>query len=205
MLTPPPSPRPFPRSDGLRDTSDSMTRADTSKTLPFSSYEEKRLVGRRTRWAVVLLPLFVILFTLSTRYLLHPVAFDVFSSPPAWDTLMSKGMDWRPHKRHPLPEPQMTSPSPTTTSDATTPSSTTAASQPIPTIPSSPPVLPTPFPQPFDSDLSQNFTSVSCSNFFTNMTNELSFRSCRPFSLLLSSSATFINVGGDLLISVIDH
>jgi hypothetical protein len=34
------------------------------------------------------------------------------------------------------------------------------------------------------------------------MTNEPSFRSCRPFSLLLSSSATFINVSGSYLISL---
>lgn len=170
-----------------------MLQADTPTGkgfFPLSSCEQKRDIGRRTGWTVLLVPLVIILITASTRYLFHPVAFDVFCNPPTWDTLVSKGMNWTPHKRHPLPEPQIPSSSTTTSS---TPSSSTTVSQPIPTIPSSPPTLPTPFPQPFDSDLSRNFSTVSCSNFLSNMTNALDFRSCRPFSLLSSTSATFIN------------
>jgi hypothetical protein len=65
----------------------------------------------------------------------------------------------------------------------------------VPVVPSAPPTLPTPFPQPFDSGIAQNFSSITCSNFFANMTNAAPFRSCRPFSLLLGSSSQFINVG----------
>jgi len=39
--------------------------------------------------------------------------------------------------------------------------------------------------------LSQNFSSLSCFNFFSNMTNTPAFRSCRPFSLLLQASEAF--------------
>lgn len=68
----------------------------------------------------------------------------------------------------------------------------------IPTIPSTAPILPTPFPQALDSGLSQNFSSSSCSSFFANMTSDASFRTCRPFSLLLGSSAAFINAQSNL-------
>jgi hypothetical protein len=195
MFTPPPSPRPFPRSDELQNTTDDMLLANSPKNFSLPSHEQKRVVSRRIGWAVLLVPLAVILITASTRYFRHPVAFDIFTNPPTLNTLVSKGMDWTPHKRHPLPEPWTASSNPTTSSDTATPSSTTI-SQPIPTIPSLP-ALPIPFPQAFDSDISQNFSSVSCFNFFTNMTNASAFRECRPFSLLMSSSASFIDVGGN--------
>ena len=66
--------------------------------------------------------------------------------------------------------------------------------QPVPTIPATPPVLPTPFPQPLDQTLNQNYSTVSCQNFFTNMTQSPAFRSCRAFSLLSQSSNAFIQV-----------
>jgi hypothetical protein len=69
-----------------------------------------------------------------------------------------------------------------------------AVSQALPTIPSSPPPLPSTFPQAFDSIITQNFTSPSCLNFFNNMTSSNDFRQCRPFSFLYSTSSTFINV-----------
>ena len=197
MFTPPPSPRPFrPKDDDLRqDASDLFVQADALKSpSPCSSHDQKRLIGQKTRWAALLVPLVVILITASTRYLIHPAAFDAFSRPPEWDTFLSNGMDWTVHRRHPSSDPQVTPSSTTTTSLPATSPSAAPASQPIPTIPSSPPALPTPFPQPFDSDVSQNFSSVSCSNFFANMTNTPAFRSCRPFSLLMDSSASFIAV-----------
>jgi hypothetical protein len=72
--------------------------------------------------------------------------------------------------------------------------STGGGSELVPTVPSSPPVLPTPFPQAFDSTLGQNFTTQNCADFFANMTQSAPFRACRPFSLLFRGSASFINV-----------
>jgi ABC-type polysaccharide/polyol phosphate export permease len=68
----------------------------------------------------------------------------------------------------------------------------------LPTIPTSPPAIPTPFPQPFDGIITQNFTSSSCLNFFNNMTASTNFRQCRPFSFLFSTSSTFINAQTNL-------
>jgi hypothetical protein len=196
MFTPPPSPRPRHLRDELQNTTEDMPPSLSPKNVSLpgpgpSSHEQKLAIGRRTGWVVLLVPLVVFLTTVSTRFVLHPVAFDVFSSPPSWTTLVTKGMNWTPHKRHPLPYPQGPSSNLTTSSNTATPTTT---SQPVPTIPSSPPTLPTPFPQPFDSGLAQNFSSVSCYNFFANMTAALDFRACRSFSLLLSSSADFIDV-----------
>ncbi|KAK2461305.1 hypothetical protein APHAL10511_006832 [Amanita phalloides] len=89
-------------------------------------------------------------------------------------------------------------PSPTTalvmSSRIHSPSPTLPVShQSIPTVPSSPPVLPTPFPQPFSAGIPSDNMSVACVNFFTNMTNSLAFRSCRPFSMLFDSSDDFMN------------
>ncbi|KAF6744142.1 hypothetical protein DFP72DRAFT_930041 [Ephemerocybe angulata] len=83
---------------------------------------------------------------------------------------------------------------PTTTT--TTPTSNTDT---IPPVPSSAPVLPTPFPQPFNDGLiTKNFSSVSCMNFFTDMAAAKPFRSCRPFSLLLNSSDDFVAAQNNL-------
>jgi hypothetical protein len=67
----------------------------------------------------------------------------------------------------------------------------------LPTVPPSspPPPIPNPFPQPFDASLSANFTSSSCLAFFVNFTQNLNFRSCRSFSLLLANSQAFEEVG----------
>ncbi|PCH35402.1 hypothetical protein WOLCODRAFT_139891 [Wolfiporia cocos MD-104 SS10] len=68
----------------------------------------------------------------------------------------------------------------------------------VPTIPASSPVLPTPFPQPFDTTLSPNFSTQSCYTFFQNMTQTESFRDCRPFSLLVAQSTAFIEAQNNL-------
>lgn len=73
----------------------------------------------------------------------------------------------------------------------TSTTSTTRASAPV--IPSSV-VLPTPFPQAFDSTLSTDFTSGTCQVFFANLTTTLSFRQCRPLSLLIPTSQAFLQV-----------
>ncbi|KAJ4473004.1 hypothetical protein J3R30DRAFT_3296941 [Lentinula aciculospora] len=86
---------------------------------------------------------------------------------------------------------------PTTTVAASASGSATATTsipvtaQTLPTIPASAPVLPTPFPQPWDSSIAQNFSTQSCYNFFLNMTNSEDFRSCRPFGLLQNTSDDF--------------
>ncbi|KAJ3712690.1 hypothetical protein C8R42DRAFT_727849 [Lentinula raphanica] len=80
-------------------------------------------------------------------------------------------------------------PSGTDSSAATT--SVPATAQSLPSIPTSTPDLPVPFPQPWDSKISQNFSTQSCYNFFLNMTNSEDFRSCRPFGLLQNTSDDF--------------
>ena len=165
--------------------------------MPESTEEAKRRAGRRLRLAVLLVPLTVILFSLYQTYLANRVSDMSFTQPlsQSWHGLVSEDHLMRVHKRSPQPEPQTQSsaPSKSSSSSSTSSTATRAADQPLPTIPSSPPVLPTPFPQPF-GDLGQNFSSASCANFFTNMTGSAPFRSCRPFSLLLGTSPDFINV-----------
>ncbi|KAL5480874.1 hypothetical protein ACEPAI_9815 [Sanghuangporus weigelae] len=86
--------------------------------------------------------------------------------------------------------------SPTGTDSSSSPTTTVPQTeQTIPPVPdtSNPPVLPTPFPQPFDTTgATSNVTTQACANFFTNMTQTLPFRSCRPFSLLEQFSSEFI-------------
>ncbi|KAA1472529.1 hypothetical protein DENSPDRAFT_757870, partial [Dentipellis sp. KUC8613] len=72
------------------------------------------------------------------------------------------------------------------------PSGTQAAGGSVPTIPTSPPVLPTPFPQPFDTTMNSNYSSTSCQQFMVNMTSGEPFRQCRPFSFLSQTSSAFI-------------
>ncbi|PFH49905.1 hypothetical protein AMATHDRAFT_75921 [Amanita thiersii Skay4041] len=74
---------------------------------------------------------------------------------------------------------------------------TPPSQQPVPTVPSSPPLLPTPFPQPFEQ-LSADNLSIACATFLANMTNSPSFRRCRPFSLLLQNSNTFVQAQTNL-------
>ncbi|EJF59743.1 hypothetical protein BD309DRAFT_876085 [Dichomitus squalens] len=163
---------------------------------------QKKRTARRIRWTVVCVPLVLVFIALSTRYLTHPAAFDALSSshPATWSTLQ----DWTPHKRHAAPEPV-----PDTTGFATTianskPTGSSLSLAPsasaVPTqvdsgntkVPSAPPVLPTPFPQAFDSTFNTNFQTVACENFMTNMTQTPAFLKCRPFSLLASDSNAFI-------------
>ena len=88
------------------------------------------------------------------------------------------------------PTPSSTTPSPSSAS----PKKTLVSDQLVPTVPNGPPILPTPFPQAFDGGVAQNFSTLSCASFFSNMTSAAPFRTCRPFSLLLGTSAAFINV-----------
>lgn len=169
--------------------------------------DNKKQTGKKYRYAVLFVPALLIIFTMCSTYVLH--------TPPgrqhtlAWTTWLA-GDSFLPslHRRDDYPQtpPSMAS-SPTLAvradpTSATSASRSTASSgspvsaQTTPTVPSSPPVLPTPFPQAFDSSQSipLNFSSASCSAFFTNMTSSPSFRTCRPFSLLLQSSSDFLDV-----------
>lgn len=199
MFTPPPSPGRAPEK-ASQDVPPTPESPDTIK----------RRIGRRTKWTVIMVPMALLLITASTRYLTHPAAFDIFSDPPAlnWETLSARTSDWAPHEAHLRPrqvssastQPLSVASFPSVTGSASSTASSTATIEPstsdqtVPTIPASSPNLPTPFPQPFDSQLSQNFSTVSCFEFFSNMTNTVAFRSCRPFSLLLQSSEAFIDV-----------
>ncbi|PSS36972.1 hypothetical protein PHLCEN_2v1188 [Hermanssonia centrifuga] len=217
-----------PRSSSLGPSSSSLTLPSSLLPKPHKAQSQhvasivaKQRTARRTRWAVLLVPAVLILITLSTRYLSHPAVLDILSTnydAPSWEMWSTTLTDFKPHKRHasPDPEPQQASsliafPTPTTTltssaSSASVSSSSTASTnsgtQTIPTIPASPPTLPTPFPQPLDDTLSQNFTTISCQDFFQNMTQSTAFRSCRAFSLLSQSSDAFIQQAQDNITSL---
>lgn len=205
MFTPPPSPQPT-RPTELDSVPPGPLSLDSQERYA-SAQASKRYIGRRFRMAVILIPLLVIFVTARMSYAANGVVEKTVEPmlPLSWHG-QAENSNWRHHKRHPEPQTQVTrtsgaslSSAPSTasaTSTAPTPSSTAipVSSQPIPSIPSSPPPLPTPFPQPFDGGIAQNFSSLSCSNFFSNMTNSAPFRQCRPFSMLLQNSAAFINV-----------
>ncbi|KAF7351296.1 hypothetical protein MSAN_01561100 [Mycena sanguinolenta] len=222
MFTPPPSPGrpPSDLKDGIT-VPDAAVAVSGSATHPMSPETLKRRIGRRTRWTVILVPVVLVLITLSTRYLTHPAAFDMFSEPASslnWESLSEHASDWTVHKRHPpmeardstlasgasqassasLTAASLTGASGTSSTAAPASSELPISEQTVPTVPATPPTLPTPFPQPFDSSLSQNFSSLSCFNFFSNMTNTAAFRSCRPFSLLLQASEAFLEAQEDL-------
>ncbi|RPD61430.1 hypothetical protein L227DRAFT_68773 [Lentinus tigrinus ALCF2SS1-6] len=201
--------------DPFLSPSSSRSRSISPDSQPLQSHEtplspkedpytyaqlQKKRVGRRTRWAVVFLPLALVLIALSTRYLTHPAAFDAFSTrSPSWSSVK----DWTPHKRHAAPDP-VPATSAATTVDNAKPTGTDLSLAPsassVPTqvdssntkVPWTAPSLPTPFPQPFDSTLSTNFSTVGCQDFMTNMTQTAPFRECRPFSLLVGDSNAFI-------------
>lgn len=197
MFTPPPSPQPsgtsgFHISAPLREPSSETNNLEIPRNSP---HDTKRRAGRRYLWAVILVPFFLIAFTVYGGFptsLVRKSAPVVFSSP-AWYGLNSHQSKWkRKSDSHSIVSSSSSSSlsaPPTSTSS----SSGSVPSQTLPTVPSSP-VLPTPFPQAFDGIITQNFTTSSCLNFFNNMTASLEFRSCRPFSFLSSTSSTFINV-----------
>ncbi|KAI0044966.1 hypothetical protein FA95DRAFT_1544389 [Auriscalpium vulgare] len=173
-------------------------RADTAKTEAESSGNRKRRIARHTRLTVLLVPLVLILITLSTRWVSHPAVLDLLSPSTAdsqsdWSNIVAE------HQPHQLQRRQSSAgagsgisfPSGSLSTSAT-PTTTQSATPSIPTIPTQPPVLPTPFPQAFDTTLSQNYTTGSCQAFMTNMTSTEPFRQCRPFSLLWQTSNAFL-------------
>ncbi|CAA7264366.1 unnamed protein product [Cyclocybe aegerita] len=201
MFTPPPSP--LPHKIVAPAVPEESSEVQPEKRIEGTSREAiKRRTGRRFRLAVMVVPLIVIALTLSTSYSTS-FAFQEsshLSSPLSW---LAEGAGLRVHKRS--PEPQADSASSTSSTGTPTASSSTpatsrasAVTQTAPAVPSTSPTLPTPFPQPFDDNLAQNFSSASCASFFANMTTSTPFRSCRPFSLLFQSSNEFISAQTNL-------
>lgn len=203
------------------------TARQDSTLIPMMSAisEHKKRVGRRIRWAILLVPAVLILVTLSTRRV------AVFDS--SWiDTVLGVRKGWSNdsmlaspsagcwadhgqqghlplgarHKRSPYPQTQAltlsksASPSDSSLSQSRGATPTTTIPQTSQTIPpappaASPPVLPTPFPQPYDSvGATTNLSTQACQQFFVNMTQSDSFRKCRPLSLLLEFGSSFIQV-----------
>ncbi|KAH6896281.1 hypothetical protein BKA70DRAFT_1231758 [Coprinopsis sp. MPI-PUGE-AT-0042] len=216
MFTPPPSPQPHrlvitpPSPQPIERLS---LMADSTPPEHYTVHEEKKATGRRFRFMVLLVPVVLIAITLTARLLTAEHSSYDFSSlsDSLWQHSLSGGelrlQHSSLHKRNPDPQaPDIaidssaassgTSGRPTGT--ASNPSASSQANQVTPTVPDTPPVLPTPFVQPFDGSLPQNFSSPTCLNFFTNMTNSRPFRSCRPFSLLLQTSDEFISAQQNL-------
>ncbi|KAI9509290.1 hypothetical protein F5148DRAFT_1148376 [Russula earlei] len=159
-----------------------------------------------------MVPLILILVTLLTRFASHRFFLDFLSGPsPGTRVLPAAGTDRTMHPGHSFYRRQnggnampssvcsslsSTSPLvfPTVTAAST---STQGPTQGTPTVPMSP-ALPTPFPQPFDTTLSNNFTTNSCETFFANMTLSLPFRQCRPFSFLSQTSSQFLEAQSNI-------
>jgi hypothetical protein len=198
MFTPPPSPRNPLFPTGRSSVALEKVEACASPLQSCHSPDTTKRVGRRIKWMAILVPLTLILITLSLRYVTHPAALDLLlpdlpspSGPRTWKSCLS---DWSPHIRHrrqSAPTSSISFPGGSPTASAAPSSSGPAQS--LPTIPSTPPVLPTPFPRPFDTSFTRNFTN-ECYGFFVNISSAPSFLSCRPFSLLLQSSQQFIEV-----------
>ncbi|KAI0250670.1 hypothetical protein BJV78DRAFT_1127732 [Lactifluus subvellereus] len=180
----------------------------TSGTSTLVIRDHKRRVSWCTSLAVILVPLTLVLLTFSTRFVSRSLFTDLLAAPsPESRVHFAGGAYWSGHTAHALHRrlngSTVTIPSSVSTQASSssplvivfpslTPTTTQNDSHSVPTIPTSPPVLPTPFPQPFDTTLSSNFTTNSCELFFTNMTLSSPFRQCRPFSFLSQTSSAFI-------------
>ncbi|PPQ99338.1 hypothetical protein CVT24_009152 [Panaeolus cyanescens] len=200
MFTPPPSPLPPKRAGSPEQHS----KVDSQKEQ-LAKEQDKRRTARRFRTAAFLVPIALILFTagatLASRC--HLTGTSECSTKPLSWLGEWEGSSWRLHRRDPEPDPnpqpQASSPSSPAASASSSPTTTPIDQQPMPTVPTSTPAaLPTPFLQPFDGTLTQNFTTTSCQNFFANMTTTIPFRSCRSFALLQSTSDAFIDAQTNL-------
>lgn len=190
MFTPPPSPLPPIRqvSPGKSDVNASsviqtghLPTEDAHNSLP------KQKFHRSIRWTIVLVPLILILLAASTHFQVHPAAFDLLSMDGNHEwTKWTKVADWSLREPHKAPSNHLVKRSASNRATLNT-------MTPTPTVPVNP-TLPTPFPQPFDTTLSTNFSTTACYDFFLNMTEMDEFRTCRPFSLLIATSHAFESV-----------
>lgn len=179
MFTPPPSP--LPPQNPLPESSAAVSPESSRDAAP------KCKRTSRMKWSILAVPAILVIITLTTQYLSHPVLFDSISGSPREPHDGTEFNGWGLHKRHDSPQPDAV-PHVVRANSDTSPSATT-----VPTIPVNPPI-PTPFPQPFDTTLSKNFSTQACLDFYTNMTLSLPFRQCRPFGLLSQYSSEFIDV-----------
>ncbi|KAG1862083.1 hypothetical protein DFJ58DRAFT_776390 [Suillus subalutaceus] len=196
MFTPPPSPPPFKSSEmpKLEMTNDTPTHANPSASHTHS-YQSKQKYTLTLRWTIILVPMALIAIGVSTQFFIHPTVFDAFSptSIYGWKSWTKSLTDWSLHERHKPTANLLRLAVVSDTSALPFIKRSTPSATPTPTIPINP-TLPTPFPQPYDTTLSSNFSTTSCYNFFLNMTQTDALRSCRPFSLLLTHSQAFIQV-----------
>jgi hypothetical protein len=167
-------------------------RKRTTETSMLTVQDRKRQIAWRTGLTVIILPLLLALVTFLTRF----SSRCLFINFPIGTARTGHSANALYRRQTGTTTVQSDEP-PSTTSAAGVafPSQTSTSSSPslsVPTIPSSPPVLPTPFPQPFETTLGLNFTTNSCETFFLNMTQTLPFRQCRPFSFLSQTSSSFL-------------
>ncbi|KAI0027884.1 hypothetical protein K488DRAFT_21456, partial [Vararia minispora EC-137] len=213
-----PSPSPSPPSVPLpsKSTDDFVFRSPPAhRSRPSCKSAEdirarKRRLGRRITLSVLVVPLALVIITLSTRYLTHPAVFDIFSGAnrqPLPDLTGWHDASTHEHARRgqvvvstamqaSTVASSLIFPSASGSSAASTTPSTTSTG--VPKIPPTAPTLPTPFPQPFDTTLSSNFSSSGCSAFFSNMTSTLPFRQCRAFSFLSQVSTAFLTAQSNI-------
>jgi hypothetical protein len=197
MFTPPPSPLP-PRTFQTSSSEPKnlpMTDVSCTRSTPVHSSRSRRKYTLTLRWTIILIPIILIAITVTTRVVAHPMVFDAFSPSLTlgWKSWSKSLTDWSLHERHKVPKSPL---QPMVLSDRSSSpliKRSTPSATPAPTVPANP-SLPTPFPQPYDTTLSSNFSTISCYNFFLNMTQTDALRSCRPFSLLLTHSQAFTEV-----------
>lgn len=193
MFTPPPSPLPPIRQVSLSECdTHALDEVQTGhrpvEDTPISP--SKRRFHRSIRWTIIFVPLALVLLATYTRFWVHPAVFDLLSTDCDHElTMWTKMIDWSLHEPHNAATNrlvQRSTPNRLVARNTTNPT-------PAPTVPANP-VLPIPFPQPFDTTLSTNFSTTSCYDFFLNMTQVDAFRSCRPFALLITASHAFVMV-----------
>lgn len=115
---------------------------------------------------------------------------DLFESPPASTTTYEEGKTTTSLQRPsfdatatPLASVVVS----ISTRDSSTSSTATLSGSDSSTS-SSPPVLESPLPTPFDSGFGTNYTQQSCPTFLRSVARNETFTSCLPFSILLQVS-----------------
>ncbi|CAE6396130.1 unnamed protein product [Rhizoctonia solani] len=199
MFTPPPSP--LPASSDPLATAGAELLEPKPKTSRLSSHQ--RLLG------LVVPVVVLVLISLTSRHAINSSLDISPSKAPAphaeahWLNRVSGLKHHIPRQFAStdsadglLPTPTATTSAPDTTSPQQLGAGT--SSSVAPAIPNPAWPVPTPFPQPFDSSLSFNFSTSTCSDFFSSFKTNITFRACRPFSLLLGTSATFFNIQSNL-------
>ncbi|KAF8679441.1 Copii coat protein [Rhizoctonia solani] len=201
MFTPPPSPLPTPN--------DPLAAAGSAPLAPKPKHG--RLSAHQRFLGLVVPVVVLVIITLTSRHaVIRPIDIDIEAPAPHaashWANRVASLKHHIPRqlvsldpadelRRTPIPTPTAT----TSALDTTAPQQLGAGiSSVAPAIPDPAWPVPTPFPQPFDSSLSFNFSTPACSSFFSSFTTNMTFRACRPFSLLLGTSNSFFNIQSNL-------